>query len=369
MENVIAEATRARAAAEPRSETRHSATREGATRGSTTRESATRESAPAGALRFALCFVGFCALAAFAVGRQPLQLSVATVFVFAGPHNWMEFRYFLARTPARWGRARAFYATGLLGVAALTAGYLLLYAAGQSWYLDDAAWTLGVSAWNTLLIFWVCWLVRLHGRTFRRGERPLVFAAGCALSAAAWAQPALFSLGLVYLHPLVALWFLDRQLKRTRPGWRRGYHASLAALAVIFCLMLAALARTPDLDAGGDVAWRVTQHAGAGIVAGVSTHVLVAAHVFLETVHYGVWLVVIPLVGLGAPPWRTRGIGLASPRGGWPRVVRAALVLAAFAVVALWVCFAADYATTRDLYFAFAVAHVLAEAPFLIRLL
>ena len=49
--------------------------------------------------------------------------------------------------------------------------------------------------------------------------------------------------------------------------------------------------------------------------------------------------------------------------------MRAALVCAALVMLALWVGFAADYATTRDIYFTFAMAHVLAEAPFLIRLL
>lgn len=43
-----------------------------------------------------------CAAAALA-GWAPLGFSVVTVFLFAGPHNWLEFRYFLNRMPARWG--------------------------------------------------------------------------------------------------------------------------------------------------------------------------------------------------------------------------------------------------------------------------
>jgi hypothetical protein len=35
----------------------------------------------------------------------------------------------------------------------------------------------------------------------------------------------------------------------------------------------------------------------------------------------------------------------------------------------LWLCFLADYPTTRDVYFTFAMAHVLAEVPFLLRTL
>ena len=48
----------------------------------------------------------------------------------------------------------------------------------------------------------------------------------------------------------------------------------------------------------------------------------------------------------------------------------AAMLIVAFAmVVALWLGFSTDYATTRDVYFTVAIAHVLAEAPFLLRML
>jgi hypothetical protein len=313
-------------------------------------------------------FLCFCALAALLVSRWPLQLSVATVFLFAGPHNWMEFRFFLARMPARWGSSKPFFSVGLGGVAALTAGYALLYALGQTWYLSEAGWTAGAALWTTALLLWLCALVHLRGRQMRR-DRSWVYAAGFGLCSAAWLAPAWFGLALVYLHPLVALWFLDRQLKRSRPRWRATYHLCLAALPLLLALMWAQLARAPNLPEEGALAWRITQHAGAGLLTGVSSHLLVATHVFLETVHYGAWLVLIPLVGLGSKAWRTDRIPLAVARGGRPRAVRAALILAALAALALWVGFGADYATTRDLYFTFAMAHVLAEAPFLIRLL
>ena len=318
--------------------------------------------------RFGVPFFVFCALSALVVGLWPLQLSIATVFLFAGPHNWMEFRFFLARMPARWGRSKTFFAVGLGGVAALTAGYVLLYALGQTWYLSEAGWTAGAALWTTALLMWLCALVHLRARQMRR-DRSWVFALGFALCAGAWLAPAWFGLALVYLHPLVALWFLDRQLKRSRPRWRAAYHLCLAALPVLLVLMWTLLARAPGLPDEGALAWRVTQHAGAGLLTGVSSRLLVATHVFLETVHYGAWLVLIPLVGLGSKAWRADRIPLAVARGGWPRTVRAALIFSALVVLALWAGFAADYATTRDLYFTFAMAHVLAEAPFLIRLL
>lgn len=325
--------------------------------------------AQAFALRFFVACLSFCLLAALLIGWQPLQLSIATIFLFAGPHNLVEFRYFLARMPARWGKTKRFYTVGLGGVAWLTATYALLYVLGQSWYLNETAWALSIALWNTCLLLWLCALVYLRGRETRGRDWSWVFACGCALCACAWVAPVWFGLGLVYLHPLVALWFLDRQLKRTRPQWRRSYHLCLAALPLLLALLSLQLAPAPDLPNADALSWRITQHAGAGLLPGVSSRLLVATHVWLETIHYGVWLVVLPLAGLGANLWRTNKIPLAAPRAGWPRMVRAALVLGVGVVLALWAAFAVDYTTTRDLYFTFAMAHVLAEAPFLIRML
>jgi hypothetical protein len=48
---------------------------------------------------------------------------------------------------------------------------------------------------------------------------------------------------------------------------------------------------------------------------------------------------------------------------------RSASCFAALVVGVLWFGFSLDYATTRDVYFTVAIAHVLAEAPFLLRML
>ena len=325
--------------------------------------------APDIALPFAVPFLGFCIVAASIISWKPIQLSIATVFLFAGPHNWIEFRYFLGRMPVRWGIAKLFYSVGLGGVALMAAGYILLYALGQAWYLNEAAWTVGTALWNTLMLLWVCALVYLRGREAKQADRSWIFAAGFALCAFVWVEPFWFSLGLVYVHPLVALWFLDRQLKRSRPAWRRAYHLCLAALPLIIVAMWLLLASSPNLPDDDALSWRITQHAGGGFLTGVSSHLLVATHVFLETIHYGAWLVMIPLIGLRGSIWRTNRIPLAVHRYGWPRIVRWGLALGVVVVLGLWVAFGLSYATTRDIYFTFAMAHVLAEAPFLIRLL
>jgi len=114
---------------------------------------------------------------------------------------------------------------------------------------------------------------------------------------------------------------------------------------------------------------RIAQDAGAGLIPGVSSQLLVATHTFLSMLHYGVWVIAIPLIGLKTAPWRISSIPMTwrSPR--WRIGLGIALGLAGVVVLMLWAGFLADYPTTRDVYFTVALAHVLAEAPFLLRAL
>ena len=312
----------------------------------------------------ACVLVGAAALAGFA----PLWLSVATVFLFAGPHNWAELRFFITRMPARLGRSRGFFALAAAGVAGLTAAYAALsLAPGADGWSGDG-WYFSLAVWNSVAVAWVVALVMVRGRQTPRREWFWALPAGCALVGVSWLAPQWFALALVYLHPLVALWFLDRQLGRTRRVWRRAYRACLAALPFALLALWWWLAASAPLAEDGEVALRVVRHAGAGMLTGVSTHLLVSTHVFLETLHYGVWLVGVPLAaGTGLLPWRSDTVPLVRHKRGWPRLIRALLYAGAGVVVLLWLCFLADYPTTRDVYFTFAMAHVLAEVPFLLR--
>jgi hypothetical protein len=331
-----------------------------------------RGTAKAGGAASARAFAAACVLvlaaSAALAGWAPLGLSVATVFLFAGPHNWAELRFFITRLPVRLGRSRLFFATAAAGVVGLTTSYAALSLApgGAAW--GEGRWYLTLAVWNTLAIAWVVALVVVRGRQSQRRRWEWALPAGCALVSLNWLAPQAFALALVYAHPLVALWFLDRQLRLSRRGWSRAYRTCLALLPVALGLLWWRLASAPALADDGAVAFRVVQHAGAGLLTGVSTHLLVSTHVFLETLHYGVWLVGVPLAaGAGLLPWRATGVPLVRHRDGWPRLIRLLLAAGAFVVVTLWVCFIADYATTRDVYFTFAMAHVLAEVPFLLR--
>lgn len=321
-----------------------------------------------GAQVFAGGFLLACAAGAALITSFPQQLSIITIFLFAGPHNLMEFRYFASRMPVRWGRSSVFYSVGIGGVLVLTSAYLTLYFASGNWLWSAESWQIYAAVWNTALVLWVGLLFHLRGKQ-RRRDWSIAFAVALFFAALAWAVPQYWSLALVYLHPFVAMWFLDRQIRRTRPEWLRAYHLCLASIPVFLFVIWAVTADQPRLSEETNLFWRIVQHAGGDILPGISSHLLVATHVFLESIHYFVWLLIIPLVDRRALPWRLSDVPLFANSNGYPRFFAALLVVGAFVTTALWFGFAADYTTTRDIYFAFAIGHVLAEIPFLVKML
>jgi len=312
-------------------------------------------------------------LSALLASWVPLQFSIATVFLFAGPHNWFELRYFLMRLPARFGRSRNFFMVAFAGIGFLTLTYLSLPALYYAGLWSGSNWIMMIGAWNTLLLLWIATLVWLRAKQNRRRgwtrvgawTWPVAFAV-CSIN---WFAPEIFSLAVVYLHPLVALWFLDRHLRRTRPEWLSAYRRCLALLPLVVVAICWVLASAPVLADDNGLAWRITQHAGAEILPSVSSHLLVSVHVFLEMLHYGVWLIALPLIGAKSKIWNVKAIPLFRHPRGFPRLILALLLLGLFMMVILWFGFAVDYGVTRDVYFAVAIAHVLAEVPFLLRTL
>ena len=307
--------------------------------------------------------------AAFLAGWAPLGFSLVTVFLFAGPHNWIELRYFMARMPARWGRLRGFFLFSFAGIFALTASFAALPWLAQVGGWEEDAWKTGIAVWNSALLIWLAVLVQLRSRQNPRRDWFWTLPVGCILLAINWLMPTAWDLSLVYLHPLIALWILDRELRRSRPEWRGTYHVCLGCVPLLLGLLWWRLAGTPDLPGEDALSWRITEHAGAGILTGISSHLLVATHTFLEMLHYGVWVIAIPLVGLKTAPWRLNSVPMTWNGPGWRLMLGSFLAAGLVVVLALWACFLADYPTTRDVYFTVALAHVLAEAPFLLRAL
>jgi hypothetical protein len=283
-------------------------------------------------------------------------------------------------------------------------------------FWPDSAWPTILASWNTLLLLWLALLVRLRGKQKLKSDWSWTIPLALGLCSLNWLAPEFFSLAIVYLHPLVALWFLDRHLRRTRPEWLRAYRRSLCLLPLLLVGMVWQLSRTPPLADDNGLFWRITQHAGAQLLPNISSQVLVAVHVFLEMLHYAVWQVALPLIArpqmnpathraaaagskirpepglrpdsssrthrsvpipradgrignLWARIWEVKTVPLAQHPRGFPKLVATALGLGVFVVVILWFGFSVDYVTTRDVYFTVAIAHVLAEAPFLLKMI
>jgi len=318
---------------------------------------------------FAAILIGSTIVSAAMASWLPLQMSIATVFLFAGPHNWFEARYFLMRLPARFGRSRNFFIVAFAGIGLLTLAYVLLPALYYTNVWSGANWPNAIAVWNTAMILWISALVLMRAQQKSNRDWFWVLPIACCLCAVNWLSPEMFSLAIVYVHPLVALWFCDRHLRRTRPEWLPIYRRCLIFLPLLMAGMLWQLSRTSSLADDNGLFWRITQHAGAELLPSISSHVLVSTHVFLEMLHYGVWIVALPLIGATGSIWNVKTIPIASHSRGFPKLIGIFLIFSLGIVVVLWMGFSFNYTMTRDMYFTVAIAHVLAEAPFLLRMI
>lgn len=320
---------------------------------------------------FACGFVGLVVGAAALAGALPIEFSLATVFLFAGPHNWFEARYALGRLPARAGKLWGFFTVSALGIVALTAAYAAVPIAMP--HISDSSLAVGLySAWSTVFLLWVAALVWMRSRTNPRFDGGWVWPLACLIAAGAWLNPYALPVVLVYLHPLMALWLLDRELARSRPHWRKAYWCVLTVIPIAIGVLWWQLHDAPEPNSNSEFAIAfaptLANHSGAWFLEGISPHFLIAAHAFLEMVHYGVWVVLIPLIGMRSWPWQLQTIPAARRSPKWWRGVAAILLFGLLIVVTLWVCFYLDYGATRHVYFSVAMLHVLAEVPFLLRM-
>ena len=96
-----------------------------------------------------------CWRAAAFASWLPLQVSIVTLFLFAGPHNWFELRYFLMRLPVRFGRSRNFFLTAFAGLGVLTRHLHLASFLYNATLWSEEAWYVVIASWNTALLFWL----------------------------------------------------------------------------------------------------------------------------------------------------------------------------------------------------------------------
>lgn len=327
-------------------------------------------------LAFAVCFVALAVAAAVLAGALPIEFSLATVFLFAGPHNWFEARYALGRLPARAGKLWDFFLVAAVGIVGLTVAYAAIPAALP--HLASDFYGSLYATWSTVFLFWIAALVWMRSRTNPKFDGGWVWPLALFITAGVWLNPLVLPVALIYLHPLMALWLLDRELARSRPHWRKAYWCAVASVPLLLGALWWQFHDAPDPDGSSNLSLAfaprplasntLADHAGAWFLPGVSPHFLIASHAFLEMVHYGVWVILIPLIGMRSWPWQLKAIPAARRSPKLARGVAALLLFGLLIVVVLWVCFRLDYPTTRHVYFTVAMLHVLAEVPFLLRM-
>ena len=332
--------------------------------GTTVRERSLADASAFAPLALTVALVS-AALASF----TPRAFSIAIVFLFAGPHNWMEARYFLSRLPGRLGPLRGYFALGMGGALALGLLSVAITWLGPRLSWQSPTWVTVLSLWESLLVVWVLALIWVRSQTKPVRDWSMAWPLGLALMSLAWLAPHWWGLALVYAHPLVALVVLDRELRRSRPAWRDGYRLALLAVPALLLLMVVGLAWSPDLPSDDPITRRIAEHAGSTILSGVSSHLLISTHTFLEMLHYGVWLVAIPLTSFRAAPWQVSTVPMARGSRRFQLAFGSLLAVGLGLVLLLWLGFWVDYPTTRDVYFTVAVLHVLSEIPFLLRML
>lgn len=320
---------------------------------------------------FAVGVVTFAVAAMLLTAAAPVALSVAIVFLFAGPHNYVEARYFLTRLPARMGSLRGFFLISGAGVILLTVAFPLSAHVPLwfGWPRESLLWTLGL--WNTALVLWCTAMMSLRSQQPPRHDWDYAWPVGIGIIGLSWLQPVVLPYLLVYLHPLMGLWVLDREISKRRPEWITGWRRCLWLLPAMWLLLwlLVPLDFTKGPVVADHLRTQIAHHAGAVLFSEQTGQRMIATHAFLELLHYGVWLVAIPLASGRVFSAAFHDIPLMKRSGSVRRLISVGLVISAAVVGVLWLCFAADYATTRDVYFTVAMLHVLAEVPFLLRLL
>jgi hypothetical protein len=281
----------------------------------------------------------------------------------------MEFRYAIARLPARLTPFRDYVVVAVVGVLLLTVGAVLVPGAAR---FGGSARSLALWAtlWNVALIGWIATLALLRSRQKPVRDWSWVVPLALGVAACAWWRPGAWSLALVYAHPLVSFVVLDRELRRRRREWRPAYHAVLVLLPLLVALLCWSLRDAPPLAGEGSDAltMRLLRQSGGDSSTWLSPRALVATLALLELLHYAVWIVALPIVTGQGLPWRRVQLPIARASQARQRLVLLALGALAVAVVALWIAFTADYTRARDLYFTIAIVHVLAEVPVVLRL-
>ena len=194
-------------------------------------------------------------------------------------------------------------------------------------------------------------------------RRAAVLAAAIALACAAWSSPVITSYAIMHAHNVVALAVLVALARHRRTAWALT-GAALATTAVILTGALDAVLPMRALDQLSgyvlpDAAFDAWPTAACARVA--------LTFVFLQGVHYAVWLRLIPAVVRPHRGMRGFGASVRALERDCTIPITAIVAAAALALPAMAILGATDAATLRDLYVRLAGGHAYLELAVLAR--
>lgn len=312
---------------------------------------------------FAPVCAGFILSSALLAALCPIWLSIGSLFLFAGPHNFLELRYFLSRCPSRLSKMRAYFCVSLIGGPLLAVAYSL-FALRIIMNVSLAPAQFQVF-WNITFLGWLAILSCLSRWSVH--EKLAFCSAAIAVICLSLLIPPLLPIAMVYAHPLVGLWILEKEIKLCRPKLLTVYRKQLLLVLPVVLLLIGACWRSGHLEPDNPLTARIIQETGSQAIDFLSSRLMLTVHIFLEMLHYGVWLLAIPAVTFASRRWEIGKIPLVHRGNNFKRLVLLLFGAAALATVALWALFMVDYKTTREIYFAVAMMHVIMEFPFLMK--
>ncbi len=306
-----------------------------------------------------LMVVFLCALLA---GLAPIWFTLAAFCVFSAPHNFVEFRYFLARLPSRLGPFRSFFVTSFTGLAILFFMQVTVITLTRMRVLLPAQLEPIICVWNELLIIWV---VALSVARYPQECSRLLPANLCIAILASignFCSPEIFNLCVSYVHALIGVWILDRELMRTRKDWVRPYRWCLLTVPLCIVFLIIWFYGQSSL-VGSEMT--LSQSIASLIFAPSISPLYLGLFAFLQMVHYGVWVFAMPIAAQSWKRWRLNRIAVMRNRQPLSRVMSVVLMFGLASVGLFWIGFRVDFATTNQVYATVATLHILAEIPLL----
>ncbi|MEO7731795.1 MAG: hypothetical protein ABIY55_12535, partial [Kofleriaceae bacterium] len=194
-------------------------------------------------------------------------------------------------------------------------------------------------------------------------RRAAVLAAALGFAAIAWSSPVITSYVVMHGHNLVALVVLIALAGHRRVGWA----LAGGALAITALVLTGGLDAVLPMGALDELAGYVLPDAALARWSTAACARVALTFVFLQGVHYAVWLRLIPAVMRAHGGMRGFGASLRALERDCTAPVLAIVAAAALALPVLALVGARDVVTLRDLYVQLAGGHAYLELAVLAR--